>query len=685
MKSLNAPHVKYSLVIIFGVFFSYLIFHEALDHTRFGNIFSPGVSLLGVGEEIQITELDLVSEPGDLLDHQKMKVFFERQDILAKIIETPTLVLKIDQEIQTHQQKIRSIKNLPLQFWIQFFVGIGALMISSGIWALRPKDLPSIFFFLSGIGMYMSALSSAVYTSRDLAINAPLFKILEDLNGIGASLFGISIFALFLIYPQRIKNWKIWCGGEALFFSLWTLLYFLKILPGSALALVLFSEMLAICVAVFIQYRLTKNNPKARAILSWLGLSVLAGAGGFIGLNTIPSILGVTQLHQGYAFAFFLIIYAGIAAGIKQYRLFEVGTWTFRFLFYVSGAIFLIALDALFIFVLKVDRLPALGTALLFTGLLYLPLRDIISRRLFKQEKIKEDDLLALVLHVGFAPSKHEREMRWVALLKKIFDPLELVVSEKKVEQVEIDSDGLSLFLPKVAHNPCLQLKYPRAGRALFSPESYRLAVQLVTLIEKVDNNREAYDRGVSEERRRMAQDLHDDVGARLLTGLNLADEKLKPTIQGAISDIRSIVRGMSGEAITMEKFMADLRFETSSRLSATQISLNWPIPSEEKLQVDPELDYRVQKILSSATREIVSNVIRHSEAKNFFFDSQLENGFFHLRFKDDGKGISPEILKGNSLGFGLLNLKKRLDDLNGEVKIESDSSGTIISLKVPV
>lgn len=72
----------------------------------------------------------------------------------------------------------------------------------------------------------------------------------------------------------------------------------------------------------------------------------------------------------------------GVAIGVARYRLFELEGWAFGVLFYVAGVLLLVLLDAFLIFVLSLDRVPALGLSLMAVALLYLPLRDALHRRI---------------------------------------------------------------------------------------------------------------------------------------------------------------------------------------------------------------------------------------------------------------------------------------------------------------
>lgn len=653
---MNTPGFRLLLIFLFGLCATYWTVDMSLRQHRVGEIFHSGSLVQSSVGSIVLEDIDFTLEPGEFTQTKDLNRFFERQEQISEIL-------------LAKPAKSFYLQDLPAIFWIQVMVGFGALLISGWVWSLRPKDLASRFFILSGLTTVMFTYSAAIYTTRELALPSGLFKLLSAVNAIGASFYGMIMVSLFLIYPKRIKIWKKPVVVGFIIFGIWTVLYLVRIVPAwASVNLVTLVEMMCICVAIGVQFFATKKDAKGRAALTWLGLSVLIGAGGFIVMNAVPLIFGLPALDQGYAFLFFLVIYLGLAAGLVRYKLFEVGTWAYRFLFYAVGAGILVALDAALVFVVDMERMPAVGLSLLGVGLMYLPFRDTLWRKLARRGHLDTPDLLSEVLYVALAPSSELRTKRWMILLQQLFDPLEIELCDVPIRNVEICTDGVTMFLPPVAGSPSLKVTYPWAGRKLFSPESTGLARQIVMLIEQAELSRSAYDRGVSEERKRLAQDLHDDVGARLLTGLHNADEKHRPDFQAALSDIRSIVSDIAGENIATEKWVADLRHETSRRLEPTNIEMEWPLTSGG--DESQRLTYRQQKVLTSAFREVVSNVIRHSEATHFKVLLEIESGIFKISCIDNGKGFSETTLKGN-LGFGLKNISRRIEDIGGSLQLE--------------
>ncbi|MBV2167627.1 MAG: hypothetical protein KUL82_02860 [Bdellovibrio sp.] len=683
LNKVNTPGVRLASTLIVGILMVVLTIQLALRQVKSNIPLSPGTRLSTPLEQITLEPLDFTSEPGELNSRSDLQRFYDRQQIIYNITASPHAVSIESKEGRARLTlSSRVVKDLPLLFWIPIFVGLCSLVFAGWIWALRPQDLACRLFAVSGMAIFIAAVSSVVYTTRELGLSVDLFQLLEAINVWGAYLFGSSLLTLFLIYPSRLPRWKALSLAQAVFFFLWTTAFLMEWAPNEAnISIMVIAYLICVGLAVLAQFLVTKKQPLERASLNWLGLSVMIGAGGFISFTTIPTLIGTKPLDQGYSFLFFLVIYLGLAAGLVKYRLFEVGQWAFRFLFYATGAVALVLLDAALIYILGVERIPALGLALLVVGFLYLPLRDIVQRRFSKSATLEPLTLLAEALHVTFAPSLEIRSQRWEALIKKLFDPLEVSENTDTSALVKIEEDGLVLLLPPVAGSGALKLSYPWAGRGLFDLQSKQLAQQIVSLIRQAESNREAYDRGVSEERRRVAQDLHDDVGARLLSGLYIADEKLKPTIQGALSDIRSIVRGISGEEASLNQILADLRYETSQRLSTVNIELIWPMTSLE----DRPLDYRKQKALTSSLREIVSNVIRHSQATELYVNINKTKDALTVSTQDNGQGLPKESFGEVQQGFGIRNIQRRVMDVGGSFKIEVPSDGgVLISLTIP-
>lgn len=641
-------------------------------------------------QSITLEPDDLVEEPDLFETYEQVRHFFDRQSALAGLLHGPRVVLHLGAADTNQSLTItparRPIGDLPAAFWVQLITGAGSLLIGAWVWAMRPADIATRLFALSGAMITLSAYSAAIYSSRELAIDGATFHVLSALNHAGALGFGMGMIAMFLCYPRRlVPSWALWIVPTA--FGPWLIADVLHLPPnqpvGSQLPTLI--AMLLIVVIVGVQWFVNRRDPRARAALSWLGLSVIVGAGAFVSLIITPILFDAAPvMQQGFAFGFFLLIYAGLALGVGRYRLFDLSEWAFRVLFYTGGTLLLIAIDAALITFLHLQQASSFGIALLAVGFIYLPLRGALWNRFVVRKALEDHELFRAVIDVSFSASATERSARWRELLHRLFDPLTLETTDCPFTDVNVRSEGLELWLPPAADTPALVLRYPWRGRRLFSTTHKILTHELVRLMRYAEESRSAYERGSTEERRRIARDLHDDVGARLLSGLYKRDiGETHDILRDAIADIRTIVSGLSTDQPPLGQMIAALRHETGERLTTAGIEMRWPI--EENDDSTLTLEYQAFRCFMSAHREIVSNIIRHSSARNVDITVSRTPDWLTTCITDDGVGIDTVHMAGSPNGNGLRGLMRRCGELNGTLSLQRPGKGTVAEIRIPL
>ena len=82
-----------------------------------------------------------------------------------------------------------------------------------------------------------------------------------------------------------------------------------------------------------------------------------------------------------------------------------------------------------------------------------------------------------------------------------------------------------------------------------------------------------------------------------------------------------------------------------------------------------------------------MTNILKHSGSKDGEVEISNTNRSIMVRVEDHGKGFDvEEIKKPGSYGFGLRSLSERMENLGGEIKLDSEpGKGTIIYLTAPV
>jgi two-component system, NarL family, sensor histidine kinase UhpB len=185
-------------------------------------------------------------------------------------------------------------------------------------------------------------------------------------------------------------------------------------------------------------------------------------------------------------------------------------------------------------------------------------------------------------------------------------------------------------------------------------------------------------------ERKRIAADLHDDLGAKLLTIVHTSEsERISTLAREALEEMRLSVRGLTGKPVRLADALADWRAETVSRLGQANIEADWRGPAEEIEHLLPARAYvQTTRIL----REAVSNIIKHSGASHCKVRSSVGERDFGLLVQDNGKGIPMELDGKLDRGHGMSSMKHRAKQLQGQCLVESGPGyGTVIRLTLPL
>lgn len=198
---------------------------------------------------------------------------------------------------------------------------------------------------------------------------------------------------------------------------------------------------------------------------------------------------------------------------------------------------------------------------------------------------------------------------------------------------------------------------------------------------------------GQENERKRIAQELHDSLGALLSTTkmqfTTIKDkspenkpliERASKLLEQASSDVRRISHNMMPGLLTKLGLYDALEDLFDGLKESGELKVETIIPeTEERLNENKEIMiYRI-------VQEMVNNTIKHSKAKNISFQLRLIDEQLLLQFADDGIGFNvEEQLEKKSLG--LTGIQSRINFLNGTMSLESGSGkGTRYLLEIPI
>ena len=212
---------------------------------------------------------------------------------------------------------------------------------------------------------------------------------------------------------------------------------------------------------------------------------------------------------------------------------------------------------------------------------------------------------------------------------------------------------------------------------------------QLRALAARLESVRE-------EERRRVAREIHDQLG-QALTAIKIDLSSLLgelPSERGQRSKRASAVFQLVDETIqAVRRISAELRpgilddlglaatlewaGEEFEARTGTKCHLDLP---REEIDIDPECATAIFRIF----QETLTNVARHAEASEVQVRLAREDGDLTLEVRDNGKGVAEEHLsRGRSLG--ILGMRERVSLLGGELVVRGAAGkGTTVSVRIP-
>lgn len=211
-------------------------------------------------------------------------------------------------------------------------------------------------------------------------------------------------------------------------------------------------------------------------------------------------------------------------------------------------------------------------------------------------------------------------------------------------------------------------------------------------LLNKNHEIQEALLKGQTIERKRVASELHDNVGSLLsavrVSLLTLNSTKLPNHDQKVYSQIQEMVENACREVrlISHNLLPEELeKFGLEVALKKMIERLNFSTPIEFTLNTKglkgQHLDRKTAFHLYSICLELINNILKHSEATDAAMTFRKNEKTLELFVRDNGKGLQ-NYLKGQ----GLTSVEERVEAMNGVLEIESEKGeGTRTHISVPI
>ena len=260
-----------------------------------------------------------------------------------------------------------------------------------------------------------------------------------------------------------------------------------------------------------------------------------------------------------------------------------------------------------------------------------------------------------------FSSSEISLESRWISVIKDFFPDFTLVIADTHFEYCRFTDDRSAIEIPciKTGHGYILQANQ---NSPEFTQDDLDLVSALLRLAQQFITFEEAVEKGASEERHRIARDLHDDVAARMLTLIHtLKDDKAITLSRSILKSLRNSIYTLDNKStVTILDAITDARAELQERLNSIGMQLFWSQSDNlDELSFTPRQHINLNRMLHEAT----TNVVKHGEAQYVDIRVECDGQQLIATVCDNGKGFD---IDKCIPGKGINNIRTRSQELGG-------------------
>ena len=202
------------------------------------------------------------------------------------------------------------------------------------------------------------------------------------------------------------------------------------------------------------------------------------------------------------------------------------------------------------------------------------------------------------------------------------------------------------------------------------------------------------------EERRRIAREFHDSAGQTLtVLGLSLAQlveraQVIAPELAKEGKEIEGVVQQLQREIRTTSYLLHPPLLDECGLASALKCYVEG-LAERSRVAITLDVADNVGRLPSDMelaifrlVQECLTNIHRHSGSKTALIRVAREGESVRTEVQDNGKGISHERLlaiQSHGSGVGIRGIRERIRQFHGEMKIESNGSGTSVIVSIPM
>jgi PAS domain S-box-containing protein len=191
------------------------------------------------------------------------------------------------------------------------------------------------------------------------------------------------------------------------------------------------------------------------------------------------------------------------------------------------------------------------------------------------------------------------------------------------------------------------------------------------------------------EERRRLARDLHDELGQQLsalkmMLPKGKEDEEASEVLDTAISTVRNLSYLLHPPLLDETGLRSALYWYVDGMAKRSGIEVSLTITP----LIFPRLAKDLEMTIFRVVQESLTNVYRHANTESARVDIEKQSEWVVLRVRDYGKGLPREISgkkSSSNLGVGITGMRERVRQFGGELTLSRAEPGTLVEARIPL
>lgn len=311
-----------------------------------------------------------------------------------------------------------------------------------------------------------------------------------------------------------------------------------------------------------------------------------------------------------------------------------------------------------------------------------LEIRSKMSRNIIKTINEHFDEFTEVDIKEAYALSNKVS----LALSNKRHDEKELIDRRNELERLMRNSIDVLKKSEVLETKVSVALDYLTSGLVEQIEDVKQKKDISIKIIEAQEN-----------EKKRISRDIHDGPAQSLANVIFKAEyaskiidtspvkakreiAELQEDVRNTLKDIRKIIYDLMPMSLDDLGLVPTLKKLTSNIIENSKIKADLQVSQDSVIE-----NQLINLMVFRVVQEAYNNIIKHAKCKHVVVHLSINDVKIELKIRDDGCGFNYPMVMASPHGYGLYNMKERIEIVNGSFEIHSVlGEGTSINIEIP-